>query len=485
MIGVSGIRGIVGESLTPDVALRFVRAFAAYLHGKNPDNNKPRPRVLLARDTRPTGEMMHHIVLGALLSSGCDVVDLGIVTTPTLQLAVPFHNADGAICITASHNPIEWNALKFFQPSGMYLDKAQGGEVIALYEADTFVSATWENIGEVTTDNEANARHIEAVFKLVDVELIRAKNFHVVLDGCNGAGNVISPRVLEVLGCRVTRINEKLDGHFTHNPEPLNENMKELMAEVARVQADIGFAHDADADRVAIVTNDGVPCGEDFSLVWAIAHVLKNRRQGPVVTNLSTTMAVDTLANQYGCEVVRTPVGDVNVSTRMRDIGAVIGGEGNGGVIIPDVQFGRDGIAAIALTLEFWPQKTRRRKRFTKVCRAITTSKARFRFRANASALCLRGSNRRKKARASTKTTASSSSGRAKVRRKAGYTFARREPNLSCASSAKRKPKTKPNAFRKQCAKKSNRCQRRGDSPQRRGGAEKKNRVLETVSLSF
>ena len=353
MIGVSGIRGIVGESLTPDVALRFVRAFAAYLHGKNLDKNAQRPRVLLARDTRPTGEMMHHIVLGALLSSGCDVVDLGIVTTPTLQLAVPFHNADGAICITASHNPIEWNALKFFQPSGMYLDKAQGGEVIALYEADTFVSATWENIGQVTTDNEANARHIEAVFKLVDVELIRAKNFHVVLDGCNGAGNVISPRVLEVLGCRVTRINEKLDGHFTHNPEPLNENMKELMAEVARVQADIGFAHDADADRVAIVTNEGVPCGEDFSLVWAIAHVLKNRRQGPVVTNLSTTMAVDTLANQYGCEVVRTPVGDVNVSTRMRDIGAVIGGEGNGGVIIPDVQFGRDGIAAIALTLEF------------------------------------------------------------------------------------------------------------------------------------
>ncbi len=352
MIGVSGIRGVVGESLTPDVALRFVRAYAAYLHGKNNSSDK-RPRVLLARDTRPTGEMMHHIVLGALLSSGCDVVDLGIVTTPTLQLAVPFHNAAGAICITASHNPIQWNALKFFQPSGMYLDKAQGGEVIKLYEANTFVSATWQHMGRVTQDIEANARHIEAVFKLVDVPMIRAKNFHVVLDGCNGAGNVISPRVLEVLGCKVTRINEKLDGHFTHNPEPLNENMKELMAEVTRVGADVGFAHDADADRVAIVTNEGVPCGEDFSLVWAIAHVLKNRRQGPVVTNLSTTMAVDTVAHQYGCEVVRTPVGDVNVSTRMRDIGAVIGGEGNGGVIIPDVQFGRDGIAAIALTLEF------------------------------------------------------------------------------------------------------------------------------------
>jgi phosphomannomutase len=348
MIGVSGIRGVVGESLTADVAMQFVQAYAAYLQ-----HTTERPRVLVARDTRPTGETIHHLVLGALLSSGCDVVDLGIVTTPTLQLAVPFHNAQGAICITASHNPIEWNALKFFQPSGMYLDKAQGSEVIRLYDEKKFRSVGWQQIGRVKTDNEANARHIEAVFKLVDVEMIRSKKFHVVLDGCNGAGNVISPRVLDALGCRVSRINDKLDGHFTHNPEPLNENMVELMAEVKRVGADIGFAHDADADRVAIVTNEGEPCGEDFSLVWAVAHVLKNRRQGPVVTNLSTTMAVDTVANQYGCEVVRTPVGDINVSTRMRDIGAVIGGEGNGGVIIPEVQFGRDGIAAIALTLEF------------------------------------------------------------------------------------------------------------------------------------
>jgi phosphomannomutase len=290
---------------------------------------------------------------GALLSSGCDVIDLDIVTTPTLQLAVPYHNADGAICITASHNPIEWNALKFFQPSGMYLDKEQGSEVIRLYNEKQFRTVTWENIGKVTTDHEANARHIEAIFKLVDVEAIRARKFHVVLDGCNGAGNVISPRVLEVLGCKVTRINEKLDGHFTHNPEPLNENMVELMAAVKQAGADVGFAHDADADRVAIVTNEGEPCGEDFSLVWAIAHTLKNRKKGTVVTNLSTTMAVDTVAAEYSCDVVRTPVGDINVSGKMRDIGAVIGGEGNGGVIIPDVQFGRDGVASIAYTLEF------------------------------------------------------------------------------------------------------------------------------------
>lgn len=349
MVSVSGIRGVVGEALKPEVALQFVQAYAHYLVQKGIS----RPKVLVARDTRPTGEALHHVVKGALLTSGCDVIDLDIVTTPTLQLAVPFHNADGAICITASHNPIEWNALKFFQPSGMYLDKAQGSEVIRLYEDRHFRTVRYEQIGRETTDNEANARHIEAIFKLVDVPLIRSKNFHVVLDGCNGAGNVISPRVLEVLGCKVKRINEKLDGHFTHNPEPLNENMVELMAEVRRVGADVGFAHDADADRVAIVTNQGEPCGEDFSLVWAIAHVLKNRRKGTVVTNLSTTMAVDTVAHQYGCEVVRTPVGDINVSGKMRDIGAVIGGEGNGGVIIPDVQFGRDGVASIALVLEF------------------------------------------------------------------------------------------------------------------------------------
>ncbi len=349
MVGVSGVRGVVGEALTPDVVMQFVQAYAHYLIAQGLN----RPKVLVARDTRPTGQALHHIVKGALLTSGCDVVDLDIVTTPTLQLAVPFHNAHGAICITASHNPIEWNALKFFQPGGMYLDKTQGAQVIRCYEEKSFRAVGWGDIGQETVDSEASARHIEAIFKLVDVELIRRKNFHVVLDGCNGAGNVISHRVLDMLGCKVSRINEKLDGHFTHNPEPLNENMVELMAEVRRVGADIGFAHDADADRVAIVTNQSVPCGEDFSLVWAVAHVLKNRRQGTVVTNLSTTMAVDAVAHLHGCEVVRTPVGDVNVSSKMRDLGAVIGGEGNGGVIIPDVQYGRDGVASIALVLEF------------------------------------------------------------------------------------------------------------------------------------
>ncbi|HEX8832588.1 MAG TPA: phosphoglucosamine mutase, partial [Abditibacteriaceae bacterium] len=349
MISVSGIRGVIGSALSPGMALDFVQSYAAYL--KSGGNEKP--LVLLARDTRPTGEMMRHAVLAGLIGSGCRVVDLGIVSTPTLQLSIPFHKADGAICITASHNPIEWNALKFFQPSGMYLDKEMGSKVIEIYDAKDFVCGTWEHMGSVETDEGATQRHVDAVLNLVDADLIRSKKFKVVLDGCAGAGNTISPIVLRELGCEVVHINDDLSGIFPHNPEPLNENMVQLADAVKSSGADIGFAHDADADRVAIVTDEGEPVGEDYSLVWAVAHYLKNRKQGKVVTNLSTTMAVDAVARQYGCEVLRTPVGDINVSGTMRESGAVIGGEGNGGVIIPDIQYGRDGIAALALTLEF------------------------------------------------------------------------------------------------------------------------------------
>jgi phosphomannomutase len=191
------------------------------------------------------------------------------------------------------------------------------------------------------------------VLDYIDVEAIRARNFKVVLDGCNGAGNVVSPRLLEILGCNVIHINSSLDGKFAHNPEPLQENMKQLCEAVKEHGADVGFAHDADADRVAIATDEGDFIGEDYSLVWAINYVLKYRQRGPVVTNLSTSMAVDAVARQFDCPVHRAPVGDINVSGKMHEVKAVIGGEGNGGVIIPDIQFGRDGIAAIGLTLDF------------------------------------------------------------------------------------------------------------------------------------
>jgi len=350
MFSVSGIRGVVGDSLTPQVALDFVQSYAAYLKQTN-----PKPLVLLARDTRPTGEMMRHAALAGLLAGGARVLDLGVVSTPTLQFAIKRLGAQGAICITASHNPVEWNALKFFQPSGMYLDKEQGNEVIRINNEKSFSCGSWGEMGTLETDNsgEAIEAHLQHILSLVDVEKIRARKFKVVLDACNGAGGTISPILLERLGCEVSIINGKLDGVFAHNPEPLNENMVQLMSAVLSHAADIGFAHDADADRVAVVTNLGEPIGEDYSLVWGVAHVLKNRTKGPVVTNLSTSSAVETLAEQHGCEWFRAPVGDANVSGKMLEVGAAIGGEGNGGVIWPEMQLGRDGIAAIALVLEF------------------------------------------------------------------------------------------------------------------------------------
>ncbi|HVF10152.1 MAG TPA: phosphoglucosamine mutase [Abditibacteriaceae bacterium] len=354
MIGVSGIRGVVGPALTPGIALEFVQAYAAWLKSQGTTT----PLVLLARDTRPSGEMMRHAVLAGLVGSGCRVIDLGIVATPTLQLAIPHHQADGAVCVTASHNPIEWNALKFFQPNGMYLDKPMGARVLDFYTVKDFTTESWEQMGAVTFDETATQRHIARVLALVDSEAIKAKRFKVVLDGCCGAGSVISPAVLEALGCSVIPINCDLSGIFPHNPEPVNENLGQLCEAVRAHGADIGFAHDADADRVAVVTNEGEPIGEDYSLVWAVAHVLKNRRRGPVVTNLSTTMAVEAVARQFDCPTHRSPVGDVNVSGKMKEVSAVIGGEGNGGVIIPDIQFGRDGIAGLALMLEFLAQSS-------------------------------------------------------------------------------------------------------------------------------
>jgi phosphomannomutase len=348
MIGVSGIRGVVGAALSPGKALAFVQAYATWLK-----RHTERPKVLLARDTRPTGEMMRHAVLSGLLASGCEVIDLDIVATPTLQLSIPRLEADGAICITASHNPVEWNALKFFQPNGMYIDKAMGADVLEIYHARSFSCNGWDKMGSVTTNNDAVDFHLQKVLSLVDVEKIRQRKFKVVLDCCCGAGTTISPQLLEALGCEVIPLHCDLTGVFPHNPEPLNKNLTELCKAVPAHGADVGFAHDADADRVALVTNDGFPIGEDYALVWAVAHTLKNRKRGPVVTNLSTSMAVDAVAKQYDCAVSRTPVGDINVSSKMKEIGAVIGGEGNGGVIIPDIQYGRDGMATLAYLLEF------------------------------------------------------------------------------------------------------------------------------------
>jgi phosphomannomutase len=344
IVSVSGIRGVIGESLLPEEALRWALAYGTMVNGGT---------VVLGRDTRPSGEMLRGAVLAGLLSTGCKVIDLGIVPTPTLQLAVQHWQADGAVAITASHNPAEWNALKFFEPSGMYLDADGLKRLRAVYEGGQFRRARWNEVGQIQTDATAIDRHIERILTCVDVERIRARRFRVVIDCANGAACFISPRLLERLNCEVIPLFAEPTGVFRRDPEPIAENLGELCRVVRETGADVGFAHDADVDRLAIVADGGEALGEEMTLVIAVHHVLAHKERGPVVTNLSTTMAIDEVAKTFGVPVYRTPVGDINVSKRLKEVGGAIGGEGNGGVIYPRIQYARDAIAALALVLEF------------------------------------------------------------------------------------------------------------------------------------
>lgn len=344
IVSVSGVRGVVGETLLPEEALRWSLAYGTIVNGGT---------VVIGRDTRPSGEMLRGAVLAGLLSTGCKVIDLGIVPTPTLQLAVQHWQADGAVAITASHNPAEWNALKFFDPSGMYLDAESVECLREVYEGGNFRRARWNEIGQIQTDATAIDRHIERILTCVDVERIRSRRFKVVIDCVNGAACFISPRLLERLNCEVITLFGEPTGIFQRDPEPVAENLSELCQVVRDTKADVGFAHDADVDRLAIVADGGEALGEEMTLVIAVYHVLAHKEKGPIVTNLSTTMAVDDVASQFGVPVYRTPVGDINVSKRLKEVSGAVGGEGNGGVIYPKIQYARDAIAALALVLEF------------------------------------------------------------------------------------------------------------------------------------
>lgn len=347
MVSVSGVRGRVGEALTPEVVAAFAAGFGAWSRSRSPG----RP-IVVGRDSRVSGPMFHRVVLSALESVGCDTVDLGLTTTPTCQLAVEHHHAAGGLMISASHNPIEWNALKFVGPTGLFLDASEGTAMRAF--ADRGIPrAPWDELGAVRSDPDAVARHIEAVLALpvVDVEGIRARRFHVALDCCRGAGGAIMPALLERLGCRVTAINLPADGRFPRPPEPVAENLGELEHLVRATGAVAGFAVDPDVDRLALVSDEGRAIGEDYTLALA-ARVVLRRTPGVVVTNLSTSRVLDDVAAEAGARVVRAPVGEVNVAVRMRDEGAVVGGEGNGGVILPDLHLGRDAPVAAALILQ-------------------------------------------------------------------------------------------------------------------------------------
>jgi phosphomannomutase len=347
MVSVSGIRGRVGEALTPEVVARYAAGFGAWASSRGGSR-----QVVVGRDSRVSGPMFHHAALAALASVGCDVIDIGLTTTPTCQLAVEHWHAGGGLMISASHNPIEWNALKFIGPTGLFLENSEGVAMRSIVETG-IPRARWDQLGHVEQDHGAIQRHIDRVMAIpyLDVDGIRRRRFHVALDCVRGAGAVIMPALLERFGCQVTAINLETDGRFPRPPEPVPENLGDLERLVLRSGAAVGLAVDPDVDRLALVSDAGKAIGEDFTLALAARLVLRHRH-GPVVTNLSTSRIVDDVAGAAGVPVIRAPVGEVNVAVKMRDERAAVGGEGNGGVILPEVHLGRDAPIGAALLLQ-------------------------------------------------------------------------------------------------------------------------------------
>ncbi|NLI00151.1 MAG: phosphoglucosamine mutase [Chthonomonadales bacterium] len=348
-IGVSGVRGIVGDALTPQLVTTFGAAFGTYA-GAGP--------ILVGTDTRPSRDMVRHAVMAGLMSVGCIPVDLGIVPVPVLQSHIRRSGAFGGICVTASHNPIEWNALKFFGADGILLRPHEAAELTDLYHQGVFPRIGGTAVAEPRHDDSAIARHREAVLRHIDMDAIRSAGIHVAVDCCNGAAHAATPAFLEQLGCRVTAIYVDPDEPFPHNPEPVPENMTALGQAVLESGADIGFIQDADADRLAIADETGVPLGEESTLAIVVRHVLK-RDPGPVVVNVSTSRMLDDICREAGCPLHRTRVGEINVVSRMAEVGARIGGEGNGGVIAPAINPCRDSFVAMAYVLEAMAQEAK------------------------------------------------------------------------------------------------------------------------------
>ncbi len=342
-ISIGGVRGVVGDALTPDIAVGFAQAFGTYIGGG---------RVLVSRDTRRSGPMVVQCVVAGLLGSGCEVVDLGICPTPALQLAVRDTGASGGIAVTAGHNDARWNALKFIRPDGIFLNPREAEQLLDIYHQGEFAKATWSQLRPVRRDDEAAERHLAAIIDQVDADTIRAAGLRVAVDCANGACAPWSPRLLEALGCEAVAINTEVDLPFPHPPEPSPRNLGQLSALVRASGADVGFAHDADGDRLGIVAEDGTPLGEELTLCLVAEMVLSRGDPGPVVTNLSTTAAVDAIAQRYGREVIRTKIGQAHVCEAALNYGAAVAGEGSGGVVLPRLNYANDSMAAMAHVLE-------------------------------------------------------------------------------------------------------------------------------------
>jgi phosphomannomutase len=349
MVGISGVRGIVGQTLTPEVALTFAQAYGTLLGGG---------QLVLARDTRPSGAVFEAAAAAGLMATGCDVTRLGVAMTPTIGRAIRDGGYVGGMSITASHNPIEWNGLKFLDDLGVAPDADKAKRIAEIRERGAYALVR-SGFGALERDDGAGARHVEAVVRAMDISPGAVRGTHVVLDSINGAGCEDTPPLLERLGCRLTHINAEPTGAFAHRPEPTRENLGQLCEAVRASGADVGFAQDPDADRLAIVDERGEYIGEEYSLALAMEHVL-SRRPGPVAANLSTSRMVDVIASKHGVPVLRTPVGESNVARAMLAHDCVIGGEGNGGVIDPRVCHVRDSLSAMSLVLQLMSASGRR-----------------------------------------------------------------------------------------------------------------------------
>ncbi len=342
-IGVGGVRGVIGETLTPELVVEFAQAFATYLDGGP---------ILLCRDTRPSGPMVASAVRSGLLAAGCEVIDLGLCPTPTLQLAVPWLGARGGIAISAGHNTEEWNALKFVRGDGLYVNERQADELLDIYHQGEFDKATWESVPAQVVARDAIEHHVDVLSSTVNREAIAARRPTVAIDCCNGACARLTPPWLSRLGCNVLAINDDVTAPFPHSPEPTRAAAAQVAAVARAGRADIGFLHDADGERLALIDEEGHALSEELTLALA-ATIALGRRVGPIVTNVSTSAMVDRVAARFGAEVVRTPVGQPFISEAVLARGAILGGEGNGAVVVPAVHATHDAAACIGLFLDY------------------------------------------------------------------------------------------------------------------------------------
>jgi len=355
---ISGIRGTIGghtgDTLNPLDIVKFTTAYATFISKRSGTSGK----IVVGRDGRISGLMVRNVVVGTLMGMGYDVLDIGYATTPTTELAVRMAEADGGIIITASHNPRQWNALKLLNSEGEFLTAADGAEVLRIAEAEDFDYAEVDHLGSCTLDDTFNRRHINAVLalKLVDVDAIRKRHFRVCVDTINSVGGIILPELFQALGVDYEILNGECTGDFAHNPEPLEKNLHGIMDRMKNGNFDLGIVVDPDVDRLAFISEDGTMFGEEYTLVSVADYVLSHT-VGNTVSNLSSTRALRDVTEKHGGQYTAAAVGEVNVTTKMKEVGAVIGGEGNGGVIYPESHYGRDALVGIALFLSSLAQK--------------------------------------------------------------------------------------------------------------------------------